>query len=327
MSVDILLSSAVIAAIISGIVSYLTTRRQGTLQYITGERKEWRGEIKKIASNLNHASYKETLKLLTELKVRINAFGNEGISFAYSDDAHIWELINEIECEDFDKSNSKLNLKLKQRQRQLIEYLSLLLKDDWERSKKEVKGDIYKITSLLLFSGAGTYFAASVVYLNEDNIGAYYLIPMLIGYALIIIIAYFLFVLEAKLSYLRILDGNVKDEPKKYRLGRLICCYIIEGILILATISIYIEALDIFLDVLSCGENETVIRSVSGIIFISGLLLLYYSKTISLGKIYNYSNAINIIRIKYQEDKETDKDKLKEMECGCTIELASKVQE
>lgn len=42
MDIDILLGSAVIAAIFSGLVSYIISRRQGSLQYITGERKEWR---------------------------------------------------------------------------------------------------------------------------------------------------------------------------------------------------------------------------------------------------------------------------------------------
>lgn len=295
MNVEILLSSAVVSAILSGIISYFITRRQGTLQYITGERKEWRGEIRKIAANLNNASYKETLKLLAELKVRINAFGNEGVSFTYSSDAHIWELINEIESEEFKKKSLKL------KQKQLIEYLSLLLKNDWERSKKEVKGDFYNIVSLILFSASGIYFAASVVYLNEEGIEEYYLIPMLIGYALIIIIGYFLFFLEVKFFCLGILDGNVKDEPKKYKIGRLIICYVIEGIVILATTSLYIGAIQIFLKTLSCGENENVISSVASIIFLSALLLLYYSKTIVLGKIFNYSNAINTIRIKYKK--------------------------
>ena len=76
MNTEMLLSSAVIAAILSGIISFLISRRQETLQYITGERKEWREKIREIAYNLNGANYKDTLKLLTELKVRINAFGN-----------------------------------------------------------------------------------------------------------------------------------------------------------------------------------------------------------------------------------------------------------
>lgn len=139
MNTEVLLSSAVIAAIFSGIVSYLLSRRQENLQYITGERKEWREKIREIASNLNDASYKDTLQLLAELKIRINAFGNKGTLISYSSDAHIWELINEIETKELKKNILKL------KQKQLIEYLSLLLKNDWERSKKEVRGVIVTV--------------------------------------------------------------------------------------------------------------------------------------------------------------------------------------
>ena len=108
MNTEMLLSSAVIAAILSGIISFFISRRQETLQYITGERKEWREKIREIAYNLNGANYKDTLKLLTELKVRINAFGNREVLVSYSSDAHIWDLINEIEKEEPKRNILKL---------------------------------------------------------------------------------------------------------------------------------------------------------------------------------------------------------------------------
>lgn len=42
MLTKIILGSTVIAAICSGMVSYIISKRQGNLQYITAERKEWR---------------------------------------------------------------------------------------------------------------------------------------------------------------------------------------------------------------------------------------------------------------------------------------------
>lgn len=158
MNTEMLLSSAVIAAILSGIISFFISRRQETLQYITGERKEWREKIREITYNLNGANYKDTLKLLTELKVRINAFGNREVLVSYSSDAHIWDLINEIE-----KEEPKRNI-LKLMQKQLIEYLSLLLKVDWERSKKEVRGDIYNTISLLLLLASEIFFIENLLY-------------------------------------------------------------------------------------------------------------------------------------------------------------------
>lgn len=138
MDIKLILSSAVISAVISGCVAVLNFRRQNNSQYIIGERKAWREEIRKIAQELNGASYKETLEILVRLKVRINAFGNKENDTLYMYDAHIWKVIAEIEK----KKCSKELLRLKQKQ--LIEYLALLLKFDWERSKKRCK-EIYEV--------------------------------------------------------------------------------------------------------------------------------------------------------------------------------------
>ena len=75
MNAQIILGSTVLATIFSTVISFIISRRQGSLQYITGERKEWREQIRNIAYNLNNASYGKTLKILIELKVRINGFG------------------------------------------------------------------------------------------------------------------------------------------------------------------------------------------------------------------------------------------------------------
>ena len=63
------LGSAVIAAICSGLVTYIISKHQGNLQYITAERKEWRDKIIEIATRLYKADYKETLKILVDLKI------------------------------------------------------------------------------------------------------------------------------------------------------------------------------------------------------------------------------------------------------------------
>ena len=68
MDIKLILSSAVISAVISGCVAVLNFKRQNNLQYITGERKVWREEIRTIAQELNGASYKETLDALVRLK-------------------------------------------------------------------------------------------------------------------------------------------------------------------------------------------------------------------------------------------------------------------
>lgn len=77
MNLTILLQSVVVSAIISGIVSILNSMKKENLEYITAERKEWREKIRELVSSLNYASYEETLGILTQLKVGLNALGIE----------------------------------------------------------------------------------------------------------------------------------------------------------------------------------------------------------------------------------------------------------
>lgn len=159
MSIEIVLSSVVLSAIVSGVITYMIANKKSRLQYITDERKKWRDKIRKIAENLHNASYADTLSILTELKVRLNAFGANENSKNYSKDIHIWQIINEIEETSLNK------LQLKEKQEQLIEYLALLLKTDWEKSKREIRGNkcytlssLYFLTSSLCFSGIIIYY-------------------------------------------------------------------------------------------------------------------------------------------------------------------------
>ena len=116
---EFILGSAVISAIISGVIGIYTSSRNNKLEYITKERSEWREEIRICAEELWDVSYQKTRKICDRLKVRINAFGKR-VSNRYSDDSHIWEVIGEIEKGKCDKQ------RLHQLQSVLQEYLSLL---------------------------------------------------------------------------------------------------------------------------------------------------------------------------------------------------------
>lgn len=144
MTWEIILGSTVIAAICSGIVSILIATKSNSLQYITSDRKEWREEIRNIAKNLHGAKYKKSLLILTELKVRINAFGKYPNDKDYIEDSHIWEMIDEIEAGE----NTFL---FESQKKILVNYLSLLLKYDWERSKEEVRGNSNRIIAYIFF--------------------------------------------------------------------------------------------------------------------------------------------------------------------------------
>lgn len=149
---EIVLTSGTISALISGGITYMQFQKENQLKYITQERKEWRNKMRKIASRLQNTEVEKTSEVLTELKVRINTYGywvkanedNENNQasekedkYAIMHDGHIWKLISDMEELCNDEKDEK---KLTKCRKQMIDYISLLLKDDWERSKNEVKG-------------------------------------------------------------------------------------------------------------------------------------------------------------------------------------------
>ena len=304
MDLDTILGSAVIAAIFSGLVSYMIFRRQGNLQYITGERKEWREKMREIAFELDGASYKETLKLLTVLKVRINAFGNNKVLVNYSNDAHIWEIISELEV----KKPSKEILALKQKQ--LIEYISLLLKFDWERSKNEVKGNMYDIASWIMFVLASVCFFVFLYSANKKNV-KYDLAALAVVLAFSIVLFYLFISYEIKGICKCILKGVTTSNAKQYGYWRLIVCYVVCAcvvfLLVILNLAVAQEVLDNF------GNDciNPLCISLVFILYVYGLVLQYMSQIIYVDKEFYYINAINKIRVISEEKVDEIKNKTK----------------
>lgn len=296
---ETLLGSAVIAAICSGLVSYSISRRQGNLQYITGERKEWREKIREIATRLHRADYKKTLKILTELKVRINAFGNNGVSSSFMDDAHIWELINDIE-----EKESKPEI-LKLQQEILIQYLSLLLKNDWERSKKEVMGDIYKLCTRICYIVSACvatfpYFLLKGVRQEFGYINAFVILIGTIIFGLIHwgIINYLDSKCRGKLT------GKVKKGAKTDKSLKVSSCYIIviAGELLL----IYICRCFIGAVWKAIGDQSAnrIIMTIAFIIYGIGLAIRGFMYMEIINRTYMYNQAIYTLREKYNKELE-----------------------
>lgn len=154
--------AGVLASIVTAIITITTTRKQNRLQYITAERKNWREEIRNIASRIMKANERNIGAVLVDLKVRINAFGMSSSSESYEEDAHIWKIINAIE-----KPNQDSKMSFEDKKNLLVEYLSLLLKKDWEGSKREVNGDWLDLISYssvimaLLSYSMGIYFGVN----------------------------------------------------------------------------------------------------------------------------------------------------------------------
>lgn len=144
MDIQVVLEASAVATVIGAVISYLTFRNSSKLTYITQERKEWRAEIRKIAEELEDCSYKNRKRVLVKLKTRINAYGKTDARKTWNicEDSHIWEKIEQIERCTTEKEYNIYR-------EQLIYFLSLMLKTDWERAKKEVTGEPWKITQIL----------------------------------------------------------------------------------------------------------------------------------------------------------------------------------
>lgn len=208
---EAILASTVISTLISSAVVYINFQKENQLKYITQERKEWRDKLREIAYNLQGANIYDTMKLLTELKVRINTYGftmdslnNCGSeceqSCDYLRDMHVWSLISDLEklCskeKGIDKTYAK---QLAENQKRMILYISLMLKYDWERSKNEISGikkiEICSFIELIIEIIASIIVVTSCVYLIttyiKDNVitGIVCLIIALLLLALLVLL-------------------------------------------------------------------------------------------------------------------------------------------
>lgn len=139
-----ILSSTLLATIFSSLIGLFKSKKDDNLRYISEERTKWRAELRKIAEEINLATLDNLSEPLTKLKVRINAYGLANGS-KQSQDSSLWML---LEFYDENKVPEKNIQKFKN---QLINFISLLLKSDWERYKREVKGWEDSILEKILF--------------------------------------------------------------------------------------------------------------------------------------------------------------------------------
>ena len=129
----ILLSGAGLGAVLSAILVFANNSKRNQLDYITKERSEWRKDIQIILDDLGKVG--KRAEAIQRLKSRINPYGKsltvkDGDNF-YLHEGHIWSLINTIDI----TNTSQIE--------KLSDYVRLLWKYDWERSKREIKFDIF----------------------------------------------------------------------------------------------------------------------------------------------------------------------------------------
>lgn len=127
-----LISGAGLGAISSAFLVFINNSKKNKLDFVTRERSEWRREIKLIIVDLLSGNNRNNA--LSRLETQLNPYGRyiskEDAYEFYMNDGHIWKLVD-----NFDYSNKNVKT--------LTKYLELLLKYDWERSKREIKYDIF----------------------------------------------------------------------------------------------------------------------------------------------------------------------------------------
>lgn len=291
MNTEIILKSSLLAALISGLVSYLLANKNAKLHYITEERQKWRNNIRRISKRLQGASYTETLKLLAELKVLINAFGNSIYNKQYNRDSHIWDLIHDIE-----KAHCSKHL-LRLKQNQLSEYLGLLLKNDWEKSKQEVKGDKFFFVSLASFCFSYFTFIAKI-YKSNDNISLEILVIAIVFTLLMLLPVIFLYY---EINYLcnSIITCFCNKKPYRNGIFPLALCYLICAISIIA-----VAWLDYYVTKKLYDINKFQYDIIFyGIIFfkILGCVFLYITKSKYIEQTFFYYRAIVELDNRYNQ--------------------------
>lgn len=138
-----LISGAGIGAVLSAFLVFINNSKKNKLDFITKERSEWRREIKLIIVDL--LSENNRYSAINRLETQLNPYGRnikENNYEFYISDGHIWKLVDK-----FDYSTKNVN--------RITKYLELLLKYDWERSKREIYNNyedaFFLLINFLLF--------------------------------------------------------------------------------------------------------------------------------------------------------------------------------
>jgi hypothetical protein len=113
-----LLTSAVIAAIVSGLVALLTSERRIAAENVIQERMKWRNKVRELTSEVRRTFIGDDTARLTELSAQLSLHLNPHDS----GDQQILALIA--------RENAG-------RVEELTQRVALLLKHDWERAKYE----------------------------------------------------------------------------------------------------------------------------------------------------------------------------------------------
>ncbi|AIA73515.1 hypothetical protein FF32_01265 [Halomonas campaniensis] len=130
MDLPTILSSGVVAGLVAGLVTLRTSERKIAIENITQQRQQWREKIRDVAQRIK-SSYKKDEKeelqsQYVEMQLLLNPEDVDDRSILDT----IWSMAEE-------SAPGVLHI-------ELAEKLSLLLKHDWERAKREAKPVWYR---------------------------------------------------------------------------------------------------------------------------------------------------------------------------------------
>lgn len=132
-----LLGSSTLSVILTAIFNWLQNRKKNSLNYIAQERKKRKKDLCEVIVGVKRSVYngigeENVEQYLDKLEMNINPYGKNK-KWNYEKDGHIWEVMLEIRNAQDEKVYT-------QKKELLINYLYLMIKDDWDKVKKEVKG-------------------------------------------------------------------------------------------------------------------------------------------------------------------------------------------
>lgn len=147
-----LIGSVLSSAVVAAFISMMTSNKEAKLQYVTRDRGSWRSELKDVTEKLAVCSCydEECRKQLMRLKVRLNTYGKR-VNEPYPEneylyimrDEHIWKEIDLLEKGGQDEFSLHRD--------KILDYISCLLKFDWERSKREATPQYRILLSIVLY--------------------------------------------------------------------------------------------------------------------------------------------------------------------------------
>jgi hypothetical protein len=125
MDFGIILGAGVVAGLVAGSVTLRTSERKIAMEHITKQREIWRGKIRTKSLNVTTSIENNSLSRLSELHTEFFHLLNPTDPM----DIKILDLLKEFKKNNIDETKHL----------EFIERVSLLLKHDWQRAKREAK--------------------------------------------------------------------------------------------------------------------------------------------------------------------------------------------